>query len=67
MGRDSRLEAGSSKEFVFSIPKQTKLINYRLIYRKVGKNMQNLLNIKDKFFKRDYILINGILEPKDTF
>ncbi len=62
MGEDRRLEAGANEELIFSIPRGTKIINYKLVYRQVKKDMQKVLNIKDKFFTRDYILKNGVLE-----
>jgi hypothetical protein len=62
MGEDNRLLPGGHKDFLFSIPKETKIINYKLIYRQVKKQMLKELKIKDKFFKKDYILKNGVLE-----
>jgi hypothetical protein len=62
MGEDRRLPPAKSKEFLFSIPKGTKIINYRLVYRQIKRNMIRKLKIKDEFFIKDYILKNGILE-----
>jgi hypothetical protein len=63
IGEDRRLAPLKSKKFIFSVPPKTKIINYKLIYRRVQKKFIKKLKIRDRFFINETVLKNGILEP----
>jgi len=60
---DSRIAPRTEVAERFKIPKGTRLINYRLIYRQLEKGMAEKLGVTDRFFTKEFVLKNGVIEP----
>jgi hypothetical protein len=61
--KDTRIPPYGEVTESFELPEGTKLVNYRLVYRQIGKKMADKLGVKDPFFTREYVLKNGVIEP----
>lgn len=60
---DQRIPAYGKLTESFPIPSGTRLINYKLIYRQIGKELAKKLGVSDPFFTRAMVLKNGVIEP----
>ncbi|WP_456431737.1 multiheme c-type cytochrome [Nitratifractor sp.] len=61
-GEDTRIGPKQTVTVRFPIPKGTKRINYKLLYRQVNPDLAKAMGVKDPFFTHEYILENGLLD-----
>ena len=60
--KDDRLPPQTEIKEEYELPKGTRFVSYRLIYRQISEEMAGKLKVDDPFFTRSFLLHNGLIE-----
>lgn len=55
--KDTRIQAKSTKNYFFTIPKKTKTLHYKISYKLINSDMAKKIGVTDQFFLKEYMLM----------